>query len=80
MTNLITYTHTNNPNGTHVGYAEQAEIALAKLPEEFQAFVRTQAYDRGHSAGEDEVNMIMVDLASDVQAALGAYLLRVNKR
>jgi hypothetical protein len=65
-------------SGDPLTYAEQAATALAKLPLEFQNFVTSQAYARGHSSGEDEVNMIAAELASEMLTVVEAYNTRTK--
>jgi hypothetical protein len=60
-------------------YEQQAAQAMANLPPELQSFVRTRAYDQGHSAGEDETFMIMAGMAHDLQEAFDKYEKRVGK-
>lgn len=49
------------------------EAAIAQLPEAFQSMVRSQAYDRGHSAGMDEVASVAEGLVYDLLPCIEAY-------
>ena len=48
---------------------EEAQKYLSKLPEELQTYARSTAYCRGHSAGEEEVNMILMEIAYELSQA-----------
>lgn len=70
---MISYVATEAAEPT---YAELAQRALANLPKPLQDFCTTQAYDRGHSAGQDEVDMLTMSIANDLHAAFNAYLVQ----
>lgn len=50
-------------------YTEQKNELLKQLPPELAQFVESQAYERGHSAGEQEVDLIASEVAYDLVAA-----------
>ena len=50
---------------------------LAKLPPEFQSYVSSEAWDRGHSAGESEVISIAKEMAHDLEAVIRKYTNRI---
>jgi hypothetical protein len=47
---------------------------IKMLPEEFRSTVSKMAYDRGHSAGEEEVLLILQDLVSDLLPCFEKWL------
>lgn len=57
-----------------MNFEQRLDKAVENLPESFAKMVRSMAYDRGHSAGEDEVVSIASSLAYDVEQALNEYL------
>jgi hypothetical protein len=52
---------------------------LAVLPEEFRSTLSSMAYDRGHSAGLEEVVSILDQLVYDLTPAIMAYTNRLTK-
>jgi hypothetical protein len=58
-------------------YDTEMEQALCDLPDEFKSFVSSQAWQRGHSAGHDEVVGIANELAGDIRPAILAYQRRL---
>lgn len=60
-------------------YNEELQTALDDLPEEFQEFVRSTAWDRGHSAGYEEVVLIAQNIASDLRPYVERYQKRILK-
>ena len=59
--------------------AEQ-EYELEKLPEEFRSAISYMAYERGHSAGEDEVLSILKELVSDLLPSIKAFEKRLTNK
>lgn len=55
----------------------QAEL-LRALPEEFHGFVNSQAWERGHSAGLEEVMMIMEELTDALEKPIFNYTKRIQ--
>lgn len=62
---------------TAAEYEEEMANAVSGLPIEFQSLVRSQAYERGHSAGYEEVVSLAEGLASELQPAILAYQRRL---
>jgi hypothetical protein len=56
---------------------EQNKI-LEGLPDEFQSFLRGQAWDRGHSAGFEEVISILKSLTADFREAFEKYRMNLS--
>ncbi len=54
------------------------EVLDCCLPEEFQAFVRSQAHSQGHSAGMSEVLMIADEIATALSKAFSDYRKRTG--
>jgi len=57
-------------------YNEELQEAIDDLPPEFQEFVRSSSYDRGHSSGYEEV----VNIAKEMAGDLLPYVQRYQKR
>lgn len=53
-------------------YREMAAL-LDPVPQQFHGFIESYAYDRGHSAGYEEVLNIAGGLVSDLLPAIKAY-------
>ena len=66
-------------NNFPLSYREEAESNKHLIPEEFWDMMESQAYDRGHSAGEDEVDLILFEIVNDFVGALGKYAIRTGK-
>lgn len=60
-------------------YSAKLEKALEGLPPEFAQFVRGNAYERGHSAGYEEVLGIAQSLASDLKPVIEQYRLSIDR-
>ena len=58
---------------------EQKNELLAQLPKELAEFVESQAYDRGHYAGESEVDLIACNIAVDLVPAFKRFTDRLMK-
>jgi hypothetical protein len=58
--------------------AQQEEI-LTGLPAEFRTFLRSQAWDRGHSAGFEEVINILKSLTADFREAFEKYQMNLSQ-
>jgi hypothetical protein len=52
--------------------------AFLDLPVEFMEFIESIAYDRGHSAGQGEVDGIAISMANDFKPYLARYIARIN--
>ena len=66
-------------NGFPLTNKERAAEILAQLPEEFRSLLSYQAYEQGHSAGQDEIDSILVGLAYDFSEAWRKYTARTGK-
>lgn len=58
-------------------YTERKNELLAQLPKELAEFVEAQAYDRGHHAGESEVDLTACNIASELVPAFKRFVERV---
>lgn len=58
---------------------EQEEL-LKDIPEEFHPNLRTEAWDRGHSAGMEEVIGCLRTLINVIEDPLRAYTARIQKK
>ena len=61
-----------------VEYSE-VEYILKDVPTEFRSVLSYMAYERGHSAGEDEVVLHLKELVSNLKPAIDAYTIRLSK-
>ena len=57
-------------------FAVKMQAVLTMLPAEFRDFVSEESWDRGHSAGYEEVVNIAENLAYNLEKTVRAY----NKR
>lgn len=55
------------------------EYATKDLPPEFAAFVSYNAYERGHSAGQEEINGIAEGLAADLLPHVQEFIRRTGE-
>ena len=58
-------------------YNEELMQALEELPEEFQNYARQAAWQRGHSAGYEEVVNIAKEIVSDLLPHIKRYQRRI---
>ena len=61
---------------TQADFDADMNLILNSVPPEFQAYVRTTSWDRGHSSGFEEV----ASIAEDIVDALRPCILEYNKR
>ena len=66
-------------NGFPLSNRENAELNKSLIPKEFWDMMESQAWDRGHSAGQDEVDAILSNLVSDFIHASAEYAKRTGK-
>lgn len=64
---------------TEEEFIEEQETLLKDIPEEFQPFLRTQAWDEGHSAGYEEVINILQALSYAIKKPIEDYTKRLVK-
>lgn len=60
-------------------YRQRAESEKHLIPDEFWAMLEYQAYQRGHSSGQDGVDLILLDLVNDFVEASIEYAARTGK-
>lgn len=48
----------------------KTDYLLSSVPEDFRSTLSYMAYERGHSAGEDEVTSILEGLVNDLRPAI----------
>jgi hypothetical protein len=53
------------------------EAELERVPEEFRSVISSMAYDRGHSAGRDEVLLYIRNYVHELQPAIHAFEIRL---
>lgn len=51
----------------------EEEHILQEVPEEFRATLAYMAYERGHSAGDEEILMLLRELVSNLLPAIKAF-------
>lgn len=54
------------------------DYLLDKLPTEFRSVLSYMAYERGHSAGQAEVELILAGLVNDLSPAILAFEKRLT--
>lgn len=59
-------------------YDARMQELLAEIPEEFRTFVSAQAYDRGHSAGYEEVLGIAQGIVFELVPSISKYTKRLG--
>jgi len=59
---------------------DKTEFLLSVVPEEFRSRLSYMAYERGHSAGESEVEMILQSLISDLLPCILNFQERLTKQ
>ena len=66
-------------NGFPLSDREKTEQNKGLIPKEFWGMMESQAWDRGHSAGQEEVDAILSNLVSDFIHASAEYAMRTGK-
>lgn len=69
--------YTDTPEYSVKTYATQMDYELRKLPKEFKAFVSHDAWERGHSSGEDEALAYAREMAWDLEPTISEYTQRI---
>lgn len=59
---------------------EDSEYLLRDIPEEFHGPLSYIAYEQGHSAGQDEVNLILSGLVNDLAPAIKKFQQRLTQQ
>ena len=57
---------------------EKTDYILLQVPKEFRGPLSYMAYERGHSAGESEVEMILEGLVADLAPVIQAFEKRIR--
>ncbi len=60
-------------------YRQLAEVEKHLIPKEFWEMMESQAYDRGHAYGQQEVDLILMNLVNDFVDATIKYAVRTGK-
>ena len=60
-------------------YRQLAEREKHLIPPEFWEMMESQAYDRGHAYGQQEVDLILMNLVNDWVGAAIKYAVRTGK-
>jgi hypothetical protein len=58
--------------------AARKQAEYHDLPPEFIQYIEFAAYERGHSAGQGEVDAIAASIASDLKPYIKSYTKRIN--
>jgi hypothetical protein len=58
-------------------FALDMEKLLSEIPEEFRAYVRDQAYERGHSSGYEDTYNVAQDIVSGLVGPIKEYTKRL---
>jgi hypothetical protein len=66
-------------HGFPLSNRENTERNKSLIPKEFWDMMESQAWDRGHSAGQEEVDAILSNLVSDFIGASSQYAQRTGK-
>lgn len=66
-------------NGFPLSYREHAELKKDLIPAEFWGMLEAQAYERGHSSGQEEIDLILLEIVNDFVGALTKYAARTGK-
>lgn len=56
----------------------ESALLLASIPEEFRSVLSYMAYEEGHYAGENEVDLILCNLIHDLKPAIDKYTARLK--
>ncbi len=59
-------------------FEQEKKEAMEGIPVEFAQFIESQSYERGHSAGQGECNLIAFELANELKPVIAAYNNRVG--
>jgi hypothetical protein len=59
-------------------YRQLAEVEKHLIPKEFWEMMESQAWERGHSSGQQEVDLILMNLVNDFAEATIRYIERTN--
>lgn len=51
----------------------ETDFILKDIPIEFKSVLSYMAYERGHSAGENEINLVLRGLVSDLTPAINEF-------
>ena len=63
---------------TDVEYAKKEKELLTDIPEEFRSRLSYMAYERGHSAGHEEVVGVLCGLVNDLLEPIQKYGARMH--
>jgi hypothetical protein len=60
-------------------YRQLAEVEKHLIPKEFWDMMESQAWERGHSSGQQEVDLLLMNLVNDFVDAFCKYKARTGK-
>lgn len=66
------------PRMTPEEFSEQQTKLLAQLPEEFRGVISSMAWDRGHSAGYEEVILYVQDYVDELKDPIEKFEKRIS--
>ena len=58
---------------------EERDYFSGQLPPEFRSVISYQAYERGHSAGQEEIDLILRGLVNDLLPAIKEFEKRIRE-
>jgi len=60
-------------------YRQLAKLEKHLIPKEFWEMMESQAWERGHSSGQQEVDLLLMNLVNDFVDATIKYAVRTGK-
>lgn len=63
---------------TEAEFEQQLTTVVSELPEEFQLYIRSESWDRGHASGYDEVLSYARGMVAELKPAIQQYTKRLN--
>ena len=61
-----------------VTYSKQLKELLQPIPVEFHDYIEASAYDRGHSAGREEVLLLVTEIIGGLLPCIKSYRTRLT--
>lgn len=65
---------------TEKEFSQERDELLADIPQEFHSYISSQAYERGHSSGMEEVINYMKDIVSSIRQPIADYTARLKTK
>lgn len=67
-------------NPTDEDYSQHSQTMLKRVPEELRCAIAYMAYERGHSAGQAEIALILEGLVNDLEEPLKKLVERLSTK